>query len=342
MKNICILILGMIGLLQFTSCESTDETINYSGTYCLNIQNIEMILIQDSDNVTFSLQNDLLINGKGAILGDTMILTANTPQSELFDSEVIFSDDGQHFSGPFEIKDLAGNIMMQGDLLGEKGSCSKYDLMTNGIPKFVGHDFTQIAKIEQVSKFRSGFGHSFTDGTETCRSMKQYYSPYTNYRMNNTVEIYSPVDGMIISVSSDGFGVSYGLKNKQIHIKPEEQPAFTLQLFHCYLASSSIVTGKKVKAGELLGYARLYYDDLEEYSTSFDIAVWVNTPGGMRLLPYFETMSDEVFGQYISTNLNSRADFIISREDRDADPLTCEGDSFLNDGNLVNWVILAQ
>ena len=36
----------------------------------------------------------------------------------------------------------------------------------------------------------------------------------------------------------------------------------------------------------------------------------------------------------------SRDDFIIPREARDADPLTCEGEEFTVGGNLENWVVL--
>ncbi len=37
-----------------------------------------------------------------------------------------------------------------------------------------------------------------------------------------------------------------------------------------------ILPGKKVSAGNLIGYARMYYDDLAQYVTRFDIAFWVN------------------------------------------------------------------
>ena len=197
-----------------------------------------------------------------------------------------------------------------------------------------------LNKIEKISKFRSGFGHSYTDGNETCRSMKHYFNPFLSFRKNNTVEIYSPVNGIITSVVNDGHGASIGLKNKEIQIKSTDQPAFIFIFYHCDIISETIAPGKKVQAGELLGYGRLYYDDLAQYSTSFDIAVSVNTPAGMKLISYFDTLTDMVFNEYISRGAAARSDFVITREARDASPLQCNGETFLNGGILENWVTL--
>jgi hypothetical protein len=324
----------------YMACEGEKDIVDYSGTYCLNIQNIEMVITHAENGVIFTLQNDLLVNGTGTSSGDTLILTAYTAEADLFTSKLIFSGDMESFSGPYQITDIYNNIKSSGILMGSKGSCSKYDLENNGIPRFIEKDFTQLSKIEKISKFRSGFGHSFTDGTEECRSMKHYYSPFPDYRENNTVEIYAPVTGTIVSVLNDGHGASTGLKNKEIQIKPDNQPAFICQIFHVDLNSVVIATGKKVQAGELLGYATLYYEDLKEYVTSFDIALWVNTPSGMRLVSYFDAMTDDVFYHYSARGANTRQDFTISSEIRNADPLLCNGETFLNEGILENWITL--
>jgi hypothetical protein len=346
MKNPTISILILLIAAVFIGCEhdkdiiDNDNNADFSETYCLNIENLEMTIVQTGDSVTFTLQTGLLTNGTGTIHGDTLRLTAITTDSATFTSVLVFSGDRQSFSGSFELVDAAGTTAAEGILTGNKGECAKYDIETHGIPKFVRSDYTQLSKIEMISKFRSSAGHSFTDGNEICRSMKHYYSAYDSLRENNTVAIYSPVDGTISSVSNDGHGASIGLNNKQIQIKPDEQPAFVFILFHCDLVSSAVVTGKKIQAGELLGYGRLYYEDLGEHAGSFDIAVWVNTPSGLRLVSYFETLEDVVFNTYISRGAVSRQDFIITKEMRDADPLECDGEAFLTQGNLDNWVIL--
>jgi len=325
----------------FAACEHEKEDVDYSGTYCLNIQNLEMTIVHTSKSLTFSVQNDLLVNGTGTVSGNSLSLYANTSSSELFTGTLTFSGDRLSFSGPFQITEPGGNITLEGILLGKKGSCAKYDISLQEIPAFIEKEFTQLDKIERVSRFRSAVGHSFTDGTESCRSMKHYFSPYPEFRQNNTLEIYSPVKGTITSVSNDGHGASEGLYNKLIQITPDNQPAFIVEIFHCDLVSQSIQTGKKVEAGELLGYARLYYEELEEYATSFDIAIWVNTKDGMQLLSYFEVVNDNVFNPYHLRGAASRQEFIITREERDTHLLQCDGDSFLTYGNLQDWVILS-
>ncbi len=340
MKNFRIFTFILFTAIVFIACEKEKDKTDFSGIYCLNIQNMEMTITQIGNDVTFTVQHDLLVNGTGKVTGDTLVLKANASGSEVFTCSLTSSDAGQSFSGLFQVADSNEKITIEGILYGDKGECATYDIDTKGIPKFIGKDFTQLSKIEMISKFRSGFGHSYTDNFETCRSMKHYYNPYEIYRENNIVEIYSPVNGTIVSVLNDYEGAFVGLKNKEIQIRPDDQPAFICDIFHCDLVSSAIETGKKVQAGELLGYACMYYETWEEYVTSFDIAVWVNTPSGIRLVSYFDTMKDVVFNNYISRGALSRQDFSITKEARDADPLECDEETFVSGGNINNWVTL--
>lgn len=322
------------------TCEQEKKERDHSGIYCLNILQTEMILVQTGNKVTFTTQTDILVDGTGTATGDTLLLTANTFTGEAFTALIVFSPDGHSFSGHYQVADTTGTVKQEGLLTGSKGNCVTYDINANGIPEFITEDFMDLTVIERISRFRSGIGHSSTDGFETCRSMKHYYAPYEAYRENNTVGLFAPVTGTIISVPNDGHGISIGLKNKQIHICPDDQPAFLIVLFHCDLLSSAIQEGKKVQAGELLGYARMYYEDLNEHADNFDVAVWVNTPSGPRMISYFETMQDAVFASYIARGAVSRQDFIITRQERDADPLQCDGEAFLNSGQPENWVVL--
>ncbi|MBN1346987.1 MAG: hypothetical protein JXQ73_30130 [Phycisphaerae bacterium] len=216
-----------------------------------------------------------------------------------------------------------------------------YDVDTLGVPRFVDHDFTQLEKIVQISRFRSGYGHDYSDPTESCRSMKHYYQPAAEYRRNEEIEVRAPVSGTIERIFDEQHGSSEGLTNKQVHIRPDNWPAFHFALFHVDLVDESIVQGKHVEAGGLIGHARMYYPDLDAYANDFDIAVRVDTPTGWRYVSYFETMTDRLFGDYVARGAVSRTDFIISKEDRDADPLTCDGDGrFAGVGSLVNWFAL--
>jgi hypothetical protein len=340
MKRILSLIAVLLLLTVVFSAGGQKKVRDFSGTYCLDALNADLTIIQTGSQVTFTLEAEVLITGTGTVSGGTLTLTAPIYESNTFNSLLVFSHNRKSFAGTYQILDSTGLVIDEGELQGDKGECPTYDISLLGIPKFAERDFTQLSKIGKISKFRSGVGHDFSDGFESCRSMKHYYSVFESYRLNNTVEIYSPVAGDIVSISNDGHGASIGLNNKQVQIRPDKQPAFTIRIFHCDLASSAIAMGKKVKPGELLGYARLYYDDLAEYADSFDIAVIVHTPSGMRLISYFETLEDVVFDAYVARGAAWRQDFIITKEARDADPLQCNGQTFVDGGHLENWVNL--
>jgi hypothetical protein len=228
-------------------------------------------------------------------------------------------------------------VMVTG-CIGDRDFDAVYDIDSEGIPQFIYHDFTQLEKISEISMFRSGYGHDYSDEFESCRSMKHYYAPYSEYANNNEIEIYSPVNGKIHSIENEGHGESNGLENKQIRIVPEGYPAFKVIIFHTDLVSSDIVSGKTVYAGELIGHARMVYPDIPETAHDFDIAVSVNTPQGRKLLSFFDTMTDTVFNSYMARGVLERSNLIISKEDRDVDALTCdEHHHFLTSGSLINW-----
>jgi len=203
-------------------------------------------------------------------------------------------------------------------------SCSVYNIETNGIPKFVDVNYIELEKIERISKFRSSEGHDYSDDFESCRSMKHYYSPYDTLIWND-VKVYSPVAGTISRIREEWAGT-------QLEIRSEEYPAITFVLFHMDLLEQPKV-GDKLTKGQQLG------THIGTQTTS-DIAVGVNTNKGYRLVSYFDVMSDSLFQKYQVRGVTSRADAIISKEDRDADPLSCDGETFTSRGTLENWVVL--
>jgi len=340
MKKTLSFIAVFLLLAGLSPAGEKNKVRDLTGTYCLEGLNAGLTIVQTGSHLTFALKAEVLINGTGTVSGNTVMLTAVIFESSTFNSLLVFSHNRKGFAGTYQIIDNTGQVTDEGPLQGVKGECPTYDISFYGIPKFVERDFTQLSKIERISKFRSGVGHDYSDSFESCRSMKHYYSVYASYRLNNTVEVYSPVSGDIVSITNDGHGASIGLNNKQIQIRPAGQPAFIIRIFHCDLASTAVAVGQKVKAGELLGYARLYYDDLPEYADSFDIAVLVNTPEGVRLISYFDILENAVFEAYMARGASSPQDFIIAKEERDADPLQCNGDQFVDGGTLENWVTL--
>lgn len=199
-----------------------------------------------------------------------------------------------------------------------------YDIDANGIPRFVQSDYIELARIERISRFRSGEGHDYSDDFESCRSMKHYFQP------NNTVDwasiqIRSPVDGIVSSLREEWAGT-------RIEIRASASPAFVFTLFHVHVAAPLSVCDS-VRAGQLLGTH-------VGSQTMSDIAVQVKTPTGAKLVSYFDVMTEPLFATYQARGMSSRTNAIISKEARDADPLTCNGETFAGPGHLPNWLTL--
>jgi hypothetical protein len=174
-------------------------------------------------------------------------------------------------------------------------------------------DYIELDRITRISKFRSAIGHDYSDGTEFCRSMKHYFVP-----KSYPVKIYSPVRGTIDSLTAEVAGTKVGIRagNRMFFI-------FHVNVF------ASLQVGDAVTAGQQIGT----HIGSQTYS---DIAVWE----GDRLVSYFRVMTDSVFQAYRNRGVSSRDDLIISKEARDADPLTCSGETFQSQGNLPHWVYL--
>ena len=206
-----------------------------------------------------------------------------------------------------------------------------YDIDKNGIPKFVRTDYIELSEIQKISRFRSAEGHSYSDDFEQCRSMKHYYCPLggdpgpAHTPSWATIDIHSPVGGTISRVFEEWAGT-------QIQIKSAGYPAFYFIIFHVAVANTFTV-GDVVAAGQLLGS---HFGD----QTMSDIAVGVSTPNGWKLISYFDVLTDSLFQSYQAAGVSSRDALIISREARDADPLTCSGETIIGSGSLENWIIL--
>lgn len=218
------------------------------------------------------------------------------------------------------------------------GCVQKYD--ADNLPRFVKQDYIELDKVTSISKFRSGAGHDFSDPSEDCRSMKHYYEPYDEFKDNNQVKLFSPVDGVIVEMGNAGFGSSDGLSNKQVRIESTEYPGIVFILFHVDLTSGQIKVGKEVTAGEHLGYARLYIPEYDMRAHDTDIGVGIYSSLGVRFVSFFDVMDDTLFQDYIDRGIESRDDFKISKEERDNNPLLCNGEEFLNKDTPDDWVDL--
>lgn len=200
-----------------------------------------------------------------------------------------------------------------------------WDIDKDGIPKFVGTNYIELDKIYRISKFRSSVGHDYSDAFEQCRSMKHYFEPKSTLDWT-TVKIYSPVTGKITRVDEEWAGT-------KIEIASGDYPAFRFSIFHINTLKQYLI-GDQVMAGEQLG-------NQTGSQTRSDISVIVNDPTHQgRMVSYFDVLSDAVFSQYQSRGVSNRSDMMISKNVRDANPLTCNGDVFVSTDTLDNWVIL--
>ncbi len=212
-----------------------------------------------------------------------------------------------------------------------------YDL-TQGVPQFISTDFTDLDHVTAISKFRSGYGHDYSDSTEECRNMKHYYEPKPEYLDNGLVDAYSPVDGRVLRVQR-GQRQDYPEVDYTIAIQSDDYPAFHVIIFHID-KHENITVGAKVKAGDHLGTFQLYYPSHDEYSHDYDIAVGVNTGEGYRFVSYFQTMTPELFQTYRDRGIEDVSEFIITKEDRDANPLTCGEEEFTGPTSTDDWTHL--
>lgn len=220
------------------------------------------------------------------------------------------------FSGQKQIGPFSSN----GSLNNDSGS----------LPQFIQADFIDLDKIAYISKFRSGSGHDFSGNGEKCRSMKHYFNTQdTREKMdafsqnnglppapdgNGDIPIYSPVDGKIVSVKKEQMPIGV-----QVYIRPNSNSEFTIRLFHIYL-SSVIKKGSAVKAGQKIGVI--------SKNQNTDIAISKGSPFGQNFISYFDVMPDSIFKGYQDRGVKSRSDFIISKKERDAKPLACNGEQF--------------
>jgi glucose/arabinose dehydrogenase len=200
-------------------------------------------------------------------------------------------------------------------------------------PRFIQAHYLDPSAISRISRFRSGAGHDFNDGWETCRSMKHYLWPRgsepgaAHDPAWTQLPIFAPVDGHIARVLPESWGT-------QLWLEPTSAPEFRVRIFHVSLAPGWR-EGDPVSAGNLLGY---HASD----ETMSDVALeWQSADGSMRLLSYFDAMPVDLFQDLVVRGVTSPAMLSIDRVERDAAPLDCDGERFRSPSSPVDWVDLA-
>lgn len=312
-------------------CSACWIPVDYSGTYYTAIGPDPLFLMtitQSAQDVTFTFKGKKMeFAGTGIATCSDIALNCVIEGMGELEMGLTFGDDGQSFSGIWGF--LNGSA--DGTVTGSKTPWPVYDLEGLGIPYFLEADCIELDKIRRITKLRSGEGHDYSDDFEACRSMKHYY--YPKVEGDTSVRVYSPVSGTVIGGTREYYesGGSHIYKGTLVGIVPDGYEAFWIDLFHINL-HRPLEVGERVTAGQELGTTG------KTSGTVLDVAVWVHTPVGAGLISFFEVMFDSVFQIYQARGMTSREEAIITQEQRDADPLTCDGDQFQGPGSLENHV----
>jgi hypothetical protein len=327
-----VVVMGSCFVSLDNEAEGGQSATDYSGTYHVAIgpEPLYTMEIDHSDtSVTFTLTgSDVSLEGSGTVSGGTMLLAADLDEMGEFEAVVEFAQDGESFSGTWEID---GEGPTQGTITGSRTPWPEYDVDALGIPLLVEADCIPLDLIQRVSKFRSGEGHDYSDDFELCRSMKHYYTPKDGVA-GPSISLFSPVAGTVIGTTEEWEGPE-SWTGTAVGIRPEANEAFYVVLYHVDL-SQPLHVGDLVTAGQELGTA------METSEAVTDVAVGLHTPYGHRLVSFFDVISIPIYARYVARGVRSRSDFIITEVERDAEPLTCVDEEFLDVGNLENWVTL--
>lgn len=256
-------------------------------------------------------------------------LTDVTPEFTISDSSVVRVE-----AGGLVVSTGVGTATVRASAGGRAAEATfyvgspTYDLATLGPPRVLSASYIDLSKIGRVSRFRSTVGHSYVDGSgETCRSMKHYFEPKASEDWTK-VDVYAPASGTIWHIAPDG---AFGYR---VLLAPRDLPALEVQIFHVNL-DPDIVVNTWVDAGDHIG---THSSSL----TMSDIAVSVGSKEEGTLISYFETMTDGVFAEYQARGVSSREAAVITKEERDADPVPCEGETpFTVQGTLPDWLDLS-
>lgn len=236
----------------------------------------------------------------------------------------------QHvMSAPIPIEEIEGSpfffrVLTSSNLLPRNGIDETYDVWSNGIPQFIETDYINLREIRRLSRFRSAAGHDNSDDFESCRSMKHYFVPQDVVDWTN-ICITAPASGTVHSIFWEEVGA-------QLRIRSADYGAICVVVYHV-TPCNTLAVGQSVDAGEAIGRHA-------STDTVSDIEVGISTTGGWMNVSYFDVMPDVLFSNYVDRGLTSRTDVIISKEERDADPLTCIDGEFQSPGSLPNWVDL--
>ena len=337
MKRLLLLLIVITLAACGSSGSTPDYTVppaaDYSGTYHIIFSgepNWTMTVTQTDADVDATLAGSgMTIVTTGDVSGNRVTLSADVTDMGTMTIVVQFSGDAQAFSGTYAFSSPG---YISGTLIGQASDWTTYDA-SGGLPKFVEDEYIAMANIDRLSRFRSAAGHDYSDEFESCRSMKHYYVPDSLFLAWDTIAIYSPAATKVMGIEKeyiDSTPAGYKLLLESI-----DNPGIYFTIFHM-TPSTVPAPGDTYAAGQQIG---THMGTL----TSSDIAVGIyNAGSSWTLVSFFDVMTAVFFTSNYMPNANiiDRSDLIITATERDADPLACDGETFIGFGSLEDYVTL--
>lgn len=200
-------------------------------------------------------------------------------------------------------------------------------------PQFIQSNVVDLNKVTMISKFRSGAGHDYSSGAdETCRSMKHYfYNVGPGERLLPKDQLRDPIEGKDRTIMSPVDGKIHRIErgdrrlNDEIIITAHSEPDIIIRLQH--VTPLSNIKKGLVKAGQPVGVA----------GQSFDVVLekFIFPSMKQQYISYFAAMPDNVFNEYVSHGVKNRHELILTRAERDAQPLQCvRNENFFRDSQV--------
>ena len=317
---------------------TVEDPIAEVTTYCHGAFN-KLFITNDDGLETYEVVVQELDAARTEAIGarnDNSLSLEATIDDFSFSYDFAIADDESTITAKVDV--AFGNKTIEINEYGTLGDCTENEGGISALPKVVANDFTNVGGfIEDISYFRSSAGHDYSDSFESCRSMKHYFSPREEERKNSNVPVFSPYAGTIVQLNTEE-GKNFeddGKTNQRTIVRSSTNPAVLAVIFHVDFDSDGLAAGSTVEAGQQLGYARM--ERKGSVGHDFDIAMHLNTEEGVHYVSYFDLLDDDVFSGYNGFG-NNRSDFIITESQRDADPLSCDGETFTSEGSLSRWI----
>lgn len=186
------------------------------------------------------------------------------------------------------------------------------------VPQFASHDWIELEKFGNVSKYHSTVGHGYP-GDDNPTSDKHYFFQYDCFNDTTTnVSVYAPANVKVVKIEDETHVLVNGEKaGKQIHLQSIEHPSIIFVFFHQNIAVSGIQLWQVLNAGDLISHC-----DLRE-SVSTDIAVY----RGLNTISWFQVLTATLMATYESRGITLQN---IIKTDEQIAQSQADGYSFSN------------